>query len=386
MRILYIAHTRFPTEKAHGHQMANVCHALAELKHSVTLLYPTVWNVISKAAHSYYGLPASFGVEEVPCFDALKSPLIPGPASVHVAMWSYSRALARYFMGSDADLLYLRAPALLPVAVKSGIPTIIELHALPRRNRKKFVKYCNKCVRVVCLTSPMRDVIEKWGVDPSKILVEGDAVDLTRFESLPAHTQARKKWKIATKRPVVGYVGSLVAINKLEKGIADLIHAVHKLKKRDVPVFTFIVGGPENWKHKYETLAHSLGLTKEDIHFEGHIPHSLVSSAISACDICVYPAPESKHPFFQRDTSPLKLFEYFAAGRPVVCANLPPIKDIATHKDVKYYTPGKKGALADAIEHLIEHPREAAGYATRARAISKEHTWKKRMQRILSGI
>lgn len=385
MRILYIAHTRFPTEKAHGHQMAHVCHALSELKHSVTLLYPTVWNVISKAHHSYYGLPPSFTAEEVPCFDALKSSLVPGPASVHVAMWSYARALSRYFMGSDAELLYLRAPALLGVAVKSGIPTIIELHSLPRRGKRRFVSLCMKTAKVVCLTSPMREQLIQWGVDSSKIMVEGDAADLSRFEPLPTSAQARKIWKIATKRPVVGYVGSLLAINKLEKGVSDIIQAVHKLKKRGVPVFTFIVGGPEELKMKYEKLAHSLGLTRDDIHFEGHVPHSLVPKAIAACDICVYPAPESNHPFFQRDTSPLKLFEYFAAGRPVVCASLPPIKDIATHKDVKFYTPGKKGALADAIEHLIEHPREAAGYATRARAISKDHTWKKRMQRILSG-
>jgi hypothetical protein len=60
MRIAYVTHTRFPTEKAHGGQIASVCHALSELGHTVTLFQPTVWNAITQDPYKYYGLPESF--------------------------------------------------------------------------------------------------------------------------------------------------------------------------------------------------------------------------------------------------------------------------------------------------------------------------------------
>ena len=386
MRITYITHTRFPTEKAHGQQVAHVCHALSQLGHTVTLLHPKVRNAIRQKAHTYYGFPESFTVEQVDSFDALGSKLVPGAASIHVAMMSYAKALKKYIKHHNPDLLYLRSTKLLPLAIKTGLPTIIELHSLPRFRKKKLVSLCNKCTKVVCLTSQIKKELIRRGVQQSQIIVEGDAVDPSRFEHVPTHKQVRKKWKLETERPVLGYVGSLVAMNTMEKGVAEFIHAVKKLKDKDVFVFAWIVGGPERWQEKYQRLAESLGLTSRDIEFEGRIPHAEVASAIMACDICIYPAPESDHPFFMRDTSPLKLFEYFAAGRPVVCANIPPLKDVVTHADVQFYKPGMPGAFADAIEHLLDHPKEAAKLATRARSISKKHTWKKRMKRILETL
>ena len=54
VRITYVTHTRFPTEKAHGFQVASICQALARLGHTVTLLIPTVGNAIRENPLAYY--------------------------------------------------------------------------------------------------------------------------------------------------------------------------------------------------------------------------------------------------------------------------------------------------------------------------------------------
>jgi len=298
-------------------------------------------------------------------------------------MWSYRRGLKKYFSKQKTDLLYARSPSVLGALISTGIPVIIELHALPRYGKQKFSKLCNQCKRVVCLTSLMRDELVSWGVNPKKIIVEGDAVDYARFQKSPSPKKSKQHWDLPLDRPIVGYVGSFVTFDNVQKGVNILIDTLASLKKRQVPVYGWIVGGPPSWLYKYRRYASSKGLTDQDIHFEDTVPSSQVPMALEACDICVYPAPDSKHPFFQRDTSPLKLFEYLASETPVVCADIPPVRDVVDDQIVRLVHPGSVPSLAGGIIDVLEHSGKARERAARGKAIVEEHSWEKRMKRIL---
>ncbi len=385
MRIAYITQTRFPTEKAHGHQVAQVCHAMAGLGHEVTLLAPTIWNDIRENAFEYYGLPHSFAIEYPGSFDALGSSFVPGPLGFIVGMWSYGRVLRRYLRHHSFDLLYARSPALLRPLLHSGIPLILELHTLPHIGISMFARRCNRCLHVVCLTSLMRDELVRLGVHPQKIIVEGDGVDLSRFEHLPSVDQAKEQWSLPSGIPVAAYVGSLITQGTIEKGVMQLIEALVLLKQKKRSVFCWIVGGPEEWKKRYESEAQRLGLGYDDIRFQGAIPSAQVPGAVAASDLCIYPAPASSHPFFRRDTSPLKLFEYLAAGKPIVCADLPPIRDIVDASVVRFCPPGDAQAMADGIEQTLQDFPAAQEKAARGKEIAAQHSWTQRMRRILEG-
>jgi glycosyltransferase involved in cell wall biosynthesis len=385
LRITYITQTRFPTEKAHGSQVAQVCHALSELGHEVTLLAPTVGNTIQEPAHAYYGLPPSFKSVHPGSFDALNSPFVPGFLAFAVSMWSYRRAVRRYLKEHPADLLYARSPAVLRALLQTSIPLILELHSLPRFQKRAFAKLCLQCKKVVTLTSPMRTELVSWGVPEDRILVEPDAVDLSRFDHLPSSSDAKEAWGLPLSHPIVGYVGTLVTRRTMEKGVSQILAGLAVLKKQGVNVFGWIVGGPAVWREKYEAEASALGLTGTDIRFTDHIPSVQVPSAIAACDICVYPAPASTHPFFQRDTSPLKMFEYMAARKPIVCADLPPMRDIVNESIVRFSTPGDGTSLASGVEWILDHPAEAADMAKAGRKVAEHHSWKERMKRILQS-
>lgn len=382
MKIAYVTHTRFPTEKAHGVQIAHVCHALAELGHGVTLIQPTVWNAIQEDPFTYYGLPPSFAIQKLEHFDAQKARFIPGPLRFAVNMWLYRRALRQEGALERFDILYCRNFLILPPLLHGGRKVIFEIHSLPRFGKKIFASQCNRCAAVVCLTSLMRDELVSWGVDPKRILVEGDSVDLSRFTINSSKPEAKKKYGLPADIPVLGYAGSLVT-RDIEKGVRHIIEAAAVLKKRNIRVFTWIVGGPMSQVTMYREQATEQGLPSEDIRFEGVKPSQEIPKILRACDVLVYPAPASTNPYFQRDTSPLKLFEYMAAGIPIVCADLPPLRDVVDESCVTFCTPGDGTSLADAVERVLLNPEEAAKKASISAEKVKHHTWIKRMERIL---
>ena len=387
MRIAYVTQTRFPTEKAHGHQIAQVCDALASLGHKVTLIAPDVPTAITADPHDYYAVRASFAVRHVHQFNALHSPFIPGAFAFMVGMASYRRSLSNDIRESgSADLYYVRSAAVLPPLLATGKPVVLELHTLPRRGRRRFVRLCNRCRLVVCLTSLMQAELAAWGVDPTLLMTEGDGVDLSRFAELPHNDEPRVPYTLPEGRAILGYAGSLVTHDSLEKGVGQILEAAAELKKRGKPVFTWIVGGPRQWQQVYRYRANALNLTAEDIRFSDPVPAGAVPSALAAMDVCAYPAPVSDHPFFLRDTSPLKLLEYFAAERPVVCADIPPVHDLCDATSVTFCAPGSGASMADAICAILDDTENAQRKVAAAQHIAQERGWGKRMERILRSV
>lgn len=374
MKIAYVSHARFPTEKAHGNQIARVCEAMSNLGHDVTLLAPDVHNEVRENFVEYYGVKSNVTLNYVPTKDALLSRWIPGRFAMLFTMRSYRKGLTAFFKKHTYDLLYARSPHVLASMLATNIPVILELHTLPRRNKHRFVSQCKRCMLVVCLTSPMKEELITWGVPQEHILVEGDAVDVDRFTGLQD-----SELDLPKDKPVIGYVGSLVTMDNLEKGVGVLIQAVQELD-----VFTWIVGGPNSMVKKYRNLATSLGFANSDIRFEGRIPAEAVPTAIARCDVCVYPAPKSNHPFFMRDTSPLKLYEYLAAGVPIVCADIPPVRDIVDESVVWFFEAGNKQSLKDAITRALTHKELSQEKARIGKEIVLHHTWEKRMERIMN--
>jgi glycosyltransferase involved in cell wall biosynthesis len=100
----------------------------------------------------------------------------------------------------------------------------------------------------------------------------------------------------------------------------------------------------------------------------------------------VYPAPEPKKDFFRRDTSPLKVFEYLAAGCPVVSADIPPLHGVLTKETVKLVHPGSVSSLTAGLREVLQQKIEAKARTVRGLKLVQKHSWKKRMKRILDAL
>jgi len=382
MRIAYCTNVRLPSERAHGHQIAQVADALDILGHDVTVFAPFRRNPVKDDYHTYYGARAGVRIEHLGTFDPINRMWLPGVTGLwtlnHLLKKNYGKKLEK----KNFDLLYTRTPALLPVLLPTGVPVVLELHQLPRLQRQKFVEHCKKCALVACLTTSMRDTLIKWGMPAKKVIAEGDAVDLRRFAKVPSRQGARTSLNLNTNRTVIGYVGRLKTLG-MEKGVKYLLEALKQLQPQQ-KFFGLIVGGPARDTEEYKRMAKDLGLTDEDVLFTGEVPASRIPETLSACNVLAMPFPDLSH--YRHHMSPLKMFEYMAAGRPIVTTDLPTVRDILSEENAYFCAPGSSRDLARTLEEIAAHPDAAHTRAEKALELVKNHTWEKRMERILSKV
>src|SRR5690606_7054747 len=109
--------------------------------------------------------------------------------------------------------------------------------------------------------------------------------------------------------------------------------------------------------------------------FTGMVDHADMPSHIGAMDIAV--APYNPRPDFY--FSPLKLFEYMAAGRAIIAADIGQIPEIIDHERTGLLVPpGDATALAGAIMTLIDDRTLAASLGRNARQEAVErYAWER---------
>ncbi len=115
--------------------------------------------------------------------------------------------------------------------------------------------------------------------------------------------------------------------------------------------------------------------------FTGHLPPSAVASQLARADIVALPNPASA--ISTHSTSPLKLFEYMAAGKAIVASRLPSLGEVLTDEvNALLVTPGDADALAGGIRRLVNDPALRAGLGSAARDAVAEYSWDRRAERL----
>lgn len=112
----------------------------------------------------------------------------------------------------------------------------------------------------------------------------------------------------------------------------------------------------------------------------GAVPHALVPGLLARADIGLAPYAGDAPNYF----SPLKLYEYLAAGLATVVADLPGVRDVVGEETAVLVPRGDAPALADAVAALVADParRRRLGDAGRTLVLAR-HTWGHRARTIL---
>ena len=85
-------------------------------------------------------------------------------------------------------------------------------------------------------------------------------------------------------------------------------------------------------------------------------------------------------------TSPMKLFEYLAAGRPIVASRLPSLLEIVDENSAVIVEPNDPEALARGIEKVFADDKYAKMLAENARKLSLKYSWEERAKGIEKSI
>lgn len=128
----------------------------------------------------------------------------------------------------------------------------------------------------------------------------------------------------------------------------------------------------------------------DNICFHGHVPHADVPRLISAWDVVL--APYQRRVIVAdgrtdaaRWMSPLKIFEYMAAGKPILASDLPVLREILTHEATALLlAPDAPELWADALAALRADPARGRALGARANEVFlAHHTWRARARMIL---
>ena len=383
MRIAYFADVRFPLERANGIQTMETCYAIARRGHDVDLIVRPDTHAPARDPFVYYGLPpeARLRVERAP---------VSGPAAAR-RLGYLAFALGRAIGRTRADMLVTRdlgvAAALLEVPRRLRPPLVYESHgyapdvaaALPelvatatRPSARKLKRLAAREARVwqradgyVTITAGLRADLEARHGMRARIAVVPDGV-----RAGPRAADAAPR----TSQAVVAYAGHLYAW----KGVDVLLEALARVPGAR----GLIVGGhvEEPDLARVKALADRLGIG-DRVTFTGMVDPGRVADLLREADVLALPNPASA--ISTRFTSPLKLFEYMAAGRPIVASGLPSIREVLEHEvTALLVAPGDAAAMAHAIERLLADPALASRLADAALERVPGYSWDRRAERL----
>jgi glycosyltransferase involved in cell wall biosynthesis len=226
--------------------------------------------------------------------------------------------------------------------------------------------------QVVAITSELRRLIsERHHRAPAGIAVIPDGTSIEA--SVNSHRSPTS---------AVYYIGQLYPW----KGVDALLHAA----AADPEAQYVIVGGTEEEGtcepdiERLKALAVQLNVA-DRVRFTGWVPYREVPELLRDAAVTVIPLPDSV--FGRYFTSPLKLFDYMAAGVPIVASDLPSLRDVLQHEsNALLVPPGDHLALADAVKRLRIDASLAQRLAKQAQDDVRQYSWDARAARLLSVI
>ena len=283
-----------------------------------------------------------------------------------------------------SSLAYCRS---LPASIVTnilGVKTIVELHQPLTSTQPSWFIFLLRCVwkgssmiRFVTITEALKKYLEsRYPECQMLIKVAPDAADEHPSDVCPYD------FKQGDQQINVGYCGHLYP----GKGIELILKLVPLCSWANFHV----VGGTDHDLTKWKSFSDSDAFT--NLTWHGRVPHADIPCFLSGFDVALLPMQRkvatsaSNNSDIASWTSPLKLFEYMAAGLPIIASDLPVLREVLKHE--------VNSLLCDAHNPLswqraLERLRDCANLRLRLGSTAKQeflarYSWSSRAKQVLS--
>jgi glycosyltransferase involved in cell wall biosynthesis len=394
--ILFLSGSRFPTGKAYGYQILKECESLANLDLSVTLVFPEL--APRQAANmdlpqrpdliQLYPVKRNFRTEAYPV-----SPFLDRFYSDTSSLWSVLKILAfalrsasimKTLSGRSGTIVWTQdffvAVALLAGGRRANDVLVFECHGISSKLLRAFSPLVRRLRKVIVTTSGLRHEFLRIGFPEERILVLPNAVAVKDFSTAESREECQRRFGLPQDRPIIGYIGVFVTYG-VEKGIPTLVRSLAYLHARySPPPMLVCVGGPASFADTYHRIADSVGVPRDSVRIVDFRPRSEIACWMKACDICTIPFPRNKN--FMKYASPMKLFEYFAAGVPVAASDFPVIREVIRDGENGLLIPAEDPqAWAERMARILDDPALREKLVGGGMETVKDNSWENRSAR-----
>ncbi len=391
MKIVFVSTAQVPSDTANSLQVMKVCQAFAQLGHEIILLVPA--NLPPTISHQpsairyppsaihhpsaalraspqlaiHYGLTTPFGIQWLPVKDRRTFP------------WTAVHRARRL----KADLLYAWPVQSAALGLLAGLPVMLEMHDFPAGRfgplwYRLFLRWPGK-KRLLPITHALRCELErryKPVLPDEQVVIAPDGVDLERYEHLPDPEPARRQLGLPPG-PTVVCTGHLYA----GRGVGIFLSLAARFPQVN---FLWVGGRPQDveaWRSRATNLP--------NVTFSSFLPNQRIPLYQAAADVLLMPYERTVSTSSGGNTaeicSPMKMFEYMAAGRAILSSDLPVLREVLNEDNAVFCPPDEAGAWQKSLGELLADSKLRQALGQRARSDVKKYSWLARAGRILEN-
>jgi glycosyltransferase involved in cell wall biosynthesis len=352
-----------------------MCQAYAKQNHEVTLVVPEYGNAVEPEVadvYEYYGVTPNFRIERIKNFRPLK---------LFCAMATPWLAIRK----TRADFYHSRNPwAAWGLTTLFAQPTVFELHDVPAQG-----SLLEKCIRsssrrkqfvaLVAITASLQEKISGSISPQTRLVIAPDGVEESLVNSPLDQDQARQRLGLNLQETLVVYTGHLYPGRGIE--------IVVELAKRHPDARFLVVGGREQDIAYWKTQ----GADLRNLTFEGFVAPQKVFTYLRAADILLMPYAHQLAHAGTGDTaavcSPMKMFEYLAAGRPIIASDLPVLQEVLRPEiNCLIAAYDNMACWSEQLTRLMSAADLRCQLGRQAKLDAAHYTWESRARRIINAL
>lgn len=296
------------------------------------------------------------------------------------ASWRARGVLRRAAASFRPDAIYERFAQYFTagewLSRRLGIPRLLEVNALLSEEQKDRLHYPGWAFRteinlirraqgVASISRHMIEELARHGLDPARARPFSMAVNPDRFLPAPDPGLRRGELGWAPEDVVLGYVGSMNTYHRPE-WFMDL--AEKMLRRGEQNVRFLVVGGNPNKveRHRGRLVR---WVDQGLVHFTGSIPQADMGGWISAMSAVLIPGASPQ-------STPTKIFESAAIGRPIILPATTPILEICGGEAPYQFLPDDYQAFEARVHEFLAQPESFAEPARALhRRVLERYTW-----------
>ena len=211
-------------------------------------------------------------------------------------------------------------------------------------------------------------LVDNYGIDRADTHLLPLGVNLDKFE--PGHFDGK---------PInIVYIGAV----QERRGIKEFLNGLTEVPDRERSQFEFHVYGDGDPEHveDLKTLSENAGF--EGFTYHGRVPHEEIPQVLKDADVGVSPLPELEA---YEVSSPAKIFEYLAAGLPIIASDIVPHRRLLK-EEYAFVVEPTRDEYARTVQQILEDTGRLEAMSKKARSAAASHSWSNRFDGLAERI